>query len=69
MNFKVCSEIQVYEIDGEDVAIGQMDGTKLKIRSHWNRNNRVVLDINGIKITVIARDLELAVQNARNSGI
>ncbi len=38
------------------------------IHSHWNRNDLVIIEINGKQLTVVAKDLEAAVRNATNSG-
>lgn len=62
---KVESELKVYEIEGLDVTI---DGRTLKVLSHWNSHDRVVLEIEGKKHTVVARDLLAAISNATNTA-
>lgn len=60
----VTNEIQIYETDGKDTPVGVKP--MLKIHSHWNRQNFVVIEIDGKRITVIASQLEKAIQNATN---
>ena len=62
---EVESTVKVYEFDGEDV-IG-IDGPTIRVLSHWNNDQFVVLDVKKRgRITVAARDLKLAVANAVN---
>ena len=61
MGLKIQTAVDVYEIDGLDVA-----GKKVIVLSHWNDNRRVVLAIGDTKYTVIADDLERAIRNATN---
>lgn len=59
---KVCCEINTYPDDYKE-------GTdKIKIHSHWNSRDKVVLDIGGKKITVVGSDLITAVQNCQNTN-
>jgi hypothetical protein len=62
---KVSNELTVYEEDGKDTAM--IDGPKIRVLSHWNDPDRVVLVIGEKKLTVIARDLEAAITNATNT--
>jgi hypothetical protein len=62
----VESKVKVYEKDGKDTAIG--DDTALVVRSHWNRDEYVVLDFGDKKWTMLAKDLEAAIRNATNSA-
>ncbi len=62
---KVTNEIVIYEVDGRDDVLND---AKLIVESHWNYNERIVLDYGGKKITVIASDLEKAISNAKNSN-
>jgi len=63
---KVENEIKIYEVDGKDsIAI---DGPVLRVQSHWNERDKVVLIIDGKKLTVVARDLDAAIANAANSA-
>lgn len=37
------------------------------VRSHWNRNSMIVIEIGDIEVTVIAEDLKAAIDNATNT--
>lgn len=66
----VSSKVLVYEIDGKEVnphRVGQDDATAVHVLSHWNYSNRVILGIGSYKLTVLAKDLEAAIANARNN--
>lgn len=60
----VTNEIKIYETNGKDTLVGE--NPMLKINSHWNRQNCVVIEIDGKRITVVASQLEKAIQNATN---
>ena len=60
----VRNTILVYEIDGEYTKFG----TKMEVLSHWNYNHYVILDIDGKKYTVVAKDLKTAIDNSTNSS-
>lgn len=62
---KVTNEIEVYEVDGKDETPA-VDRIKIHVESHWNMNDRVVLNMGDIKYTVMADDLEKAIRNATN---
>ena len=59
----VINIIKVYEIDGDD---GIKYDTSIEIKSHWNYKKFIVLNIFGKEITVVAEDLEKAIQNSTN---
>ena len=40
----------------------------IKIHSHWNSNNRIVLQIGDLEITVNAAELRMAIDNCTNIG-
>lgn len=40
----------------------------IKMHNHCNRNNMVVLEVGGKTVTVLAADLEKAIQNCTNVG-
>lgn len=61
----VTSEVRVYELDGKDTH--PIDYPRLFVRSHWNRDALVVLEINGAKYTIAAGDLIAATNNATNN--
>jgi len=57
----VESRVTIYEIDGDET-----EGPTLHVKNHWNMADFVVLSLNNKKITVVARDLEVAIKNATN---
>lgn len=67
MGIKVDSEVECYEVDGKEVDIGG-DSPKLRVLSHWNRNELVVLKVGSKTYTVVGDHLERAIANARNVG-
>lgn len=64
---KVTSDLIVYEFDGTDSAY-KRDCPSLSVRSHWNRDNFVVIAVGDHKYTVSGRDLVAAIVNAQNTG-
>jgi hypothetical protein len=62
---KVRNEVTVYEIDGKETSV---PSPVIVVCSHWNRDSLVVLESDGMRLTVSARDLLEAVANATNSG-
>ena len=62
----VINEVKIYEIDGKDTKFPSE--TKLKVESHWNYRNFVVLKFKDMCITVPADDLLAAIKNATNKG-
>jgi len=58
--------VEIYEEDGEKVPIGK--SPYMLVESHWNHNEQVILKIGKKSITVIARDLETAIENATNTN-
>ena len=68
---KVENIVNVYEVDGKEKSPHGADGQKLIVRSHWNRNEMVVLRLPGEgapEFTVTARDLQAAIVNATNTN-
>ena len=61
----VVNEVKIYKINGEDT--GPFE-TRLKVESHWNSCNFVVLNFKDTRITVTADDLLAAIKNATNKG-
>jgi hypothetical protein len=55
--------IKVYEVDGSEAA---HDAPSLVVESHWNREEMVVLSLDGgtRRVTVSAEDLRAAVNKA-----
>ena len=65
---KVINEVKVYEINGSETPIVDYDtlnGT-IKIISHWNYNDRFVIEVGGVKYTVIRDSFIKAINNACN---
>ena len=65
MTIEVTNKIKIYEIEGEDA---DFPNATIKVLSHWNNDDRVILEIDRKKYTVLAKDLKLAVDNAINIG-
>lgn len=61
---KVEQRVPVYEIDGKDAVALE----EVKILSHWNRPEFVVLDADQKKFTLLAGDLLAAIKNAGNTN-
>lgn len=60
----VINEITPKEVNGNEGIVG--DGTRLKVYSHWNVSSWVVIEINGMRLTVNSIELMRAIENARN---
>jgi len=61
---KTETRIKIYEKNGTET-----EGLKypeLFVLNHWNLNSMVVLEFGKDKITVLARDLRKAIDNATN---
>jgi hypothetical protein len=63
---KIETHLRTYEISGEAVAGLPNEADDLIVSAHRIRNELVVLDWHGRTITVVARDLHKAIQNATN---
>ena len=62
---KVSNSVKVYEVDGKEIK--SLDYPQIKVDSHWNRNEFIVLQSeDGKKYTVCSRDLIAAIENATN---
>jgi hypothetical protein len=59
---KVFNEIKVYEVEGDE----PKNDVVLVVNSHWNYSDRVVLKFEDKHITVLASNLNKAVDNAIN---
>jgi hypothetical protein len=69
MSIKVKSQMDVYEIDGNECKELSSDRSKLKVLSHWYRPELVILQVdNDVKYTVLAKELEAAIRNAQNTS-
>jgi hypothetical protein len=63
---KVSQQIRVYEENDKEIPLGQQ--RHISVESHWNWNERVILEIGKERITVIGRDLKVAIDNAMNTN-
>jgi hypothetical protein len=61
---KVHNTVNIVEIDGKEC--GGLDPT-LAVHSHWNRDQLVVLELDGKRVTVSAGDMLAAIANATNT--
>lgn len=66
MAIKVVSQVPIREIDGKELGVTPAL-PEIIVRSHWNRNELVVLEIDGKKYTLAATDLQGAISNATNT--
>ena len=56
---KVTCEVQSYDNSYKK---------NMQIHSHWNREGFIITEIDGKRITVLARHLEAAIKNCTNTG-
>jgi len=65
----VINEVKPHEIGGTEISTIRSEKTLLRVMSHWNRNEFVILkfDENEKSITVAGRDLIAAINNAMNT--
>ena len=63
MSVKVETEITLYELDGEEIPL---EDVSVKVSSHWNARELVVLKCGEHEYTVSALDLGKALENAQN---
>jgi hypothetical protein len=60
----VENTVKIYEIGGKE---NKDAPEEIKIHSHWNRSEMVNIELPGFaKITVAAKDLKAAIDNAQN---
>lgn len=65
--FKSVNSIQIYETNGTENKGLESKRPKMHISEHWSRKQLVVIEIDGIKHTVIANELKRAIDNAQNA--
>jgi len=63
---KVKQTVEIYEENGGEIPLGI--SKHMTVESHWNRDERVILVIGRRRITVIAADLQAALDNATNTN-
>lgn len=61
------NKLPIYEINGTDVPPGAKDA-EIEVASHWNESSKVVLVVDGKRLTVVASDLGAAIRNATNTA-
>lgn len=67
--FSSVNTIRIYETNGlENIGI-ESEMPKMGISEHWNRKEFVVLEIDGVKYTVLADELKRAIDNAQNAHV
>ena len=65
--FKSVNSIQIYETNGTENKGLESKMPKMQISEHWNRKAFVVVEIDGVKHTVVADELKRAIDNAQNA--
>lgn len=58
---KTIVEIDAYEIAGEEIKGLSSKDEKVKIESHWNYDDRVVVKFRDVTFTVLIKDLKAAI--------
>jgi len=64
-SFESINKIDIYEKNG--LKIEGIDKPKLIVKEDWLQKIFVVLEINDIKIKVVASELKRAIDNAQNT--
>ena len=65
--FKSVNSIQIYETNGTENKGLEREKPKMHISEHWNKKALVVVEIDGVKHTVLADELKRAIDNAQNA--
>ena len=65
--FKSINSIQICETNGAENKGLESKMPKLTVSEHWNRKELVVIEIDGVKHTVVANQLIRAINNAQNA--
>ena len=63
---EVFNKVKIYEINGEDTNYN--DNTILVVKSNWIDDKRIIIEYNGMELTVVASDLQDAIKNATNTS-
>lgn len=61
---KTETRVKIYEENGTES--GGLKYPELSVTNHWNLNSMVILEFGKDKITVLARELRIAIDNATN---
>jgi hypothetical protein len=59
MSIKVTNEVQTYDEPAKP---------SIRVHSHWNQQDRVVIEVMDFRVTVLAADIRAAVDNATNTN-
>jgi hypothetical protein len=62
MKLRVTNEMEIRELNDSDIQT--LARPKLRVDSHWESSELVVLDFAGVRVTVSVAELEVAVANA-----
>lgn len=65
MSIECTSTVRIISKDGKDFGIGEKEYIKVKSAWNWTRE-RVVIEFEGMSITVLASDIHKAINNATN---
>lgn len=63
---KIETRLDPYEIEGRERTGLSKESDALSVKAHWNRSAFVILEWRGHSITVLAKDLKRAIDNATN---
>jgi hypothetical protein len=64
----VLNEVEPYEVNGTEINGLKSTKNLLRVESHWNRRDFIVLRYEDKNITVLASDLSHAISNASNTN-
>jgi len=65
--FSSVNSIEIYETNGIENKGLESDMPKLIVKEHWARQDFVVIEVDGVRHTVIANELKRAINNAQNA--
>lgn len=58
---ETTAKVRVYENDGEEISI-EKDDQFLTVTTHWNESSKVLINVGGAVVTVVAVDLIKAIE-------
>ena len=59
--------VEVYEENGTELKALKSKKPSITVREHWNRKDFVIINMGNLSYTVLATDLEKAIQNCQNA--
>ena len=65
MTISVTNAVRLLQKNGKSVKVGESD-TELIVKSDWNDNAIIHLEYKDMKITLLAKALKAAIDNATN---